>query len=166
MKFSTAALIASTALAATIGLASAQISPPAGTFPAAGGATTVDGAVGALPGDHYLCYIVDKKIAPLSVALKDQFGTYQARVIAITRLCNPVQKMYQGKTTEVRNPRLHYVCYRVETQQTTRMVMVKNQFGTDRFPVKGPTELCLPSLKQIVPTNPTGGTTNPTGAPQ
>lgn len=157
MKFPLAILLASTAMAATMGYAAAQ-PVPGSAFPTAGATM--------LPGDHYLCYMVDKKIAPLSVVLKDQFGSYDARVLAITRLCNPVQKMYQGKTTEVRNPQLHYVCYRIEAKQTTRTVMVKNQFGVDRFDVRGPNELCLPSQKKVIgPNNPTGAT-NPAGMPQ
>ena len=163
MRIPYSILLASTVLAASVGLASAQITP--GALVPAGGATTPGTPPGLPPGDHYLCYVVDKKIQPLSVGLKDQFGSYQARVIAITRLCNPVQKMYQGRVTEMRNPQLHYVCYRIETQQTSRMVMVQNQFGTDRFSVKGPTELCLPSKKQVIGPN-GGGSTNPTGMPQ
>ncbi len=101
-------------------------------------------------GDHYLCYDV-KKPWNTFVTLRDQFGTYQFHVFAITRLCNPVEKRYKGRATSIRNPALHYVCYRGETNRTNRSVFINNQFGSAMLRVTGPTELCLPSAKRELP---------------
>lgn len=151
--------------ACAIGAAAAQPAPgPSTAFPRIGPTVPGGPPAGPLPGDHYLCYMVNKKITPLAVSLKDQFGGYDARVIAITRLCNPVQKNFQGRSYPIQNPQLHYVCYRIITNSVTRQVMVNNQFGSNAFPVTGPTELCLPSLKQVL-TQPTGPGPNPTPTP-
>jgi hypothetical protein len=160
MKFSTTVLFVSAALCATITLAGAQVAPMTGANVPATGAEVPGGQPPPeiMQGDHYLCYEVNQQIKPIIVTLRDQFGTYSAHVFLITRLCNPVQKMYQGRTFPIRNPRLHYVCYRVETKTGMRRVMINNQFGPSTITVKGPTELCLPSIKKLMPQpTPTGG---------
>jgi hypothetical protein len=99
-------------------------------------------------GDHYLCYDVNKPWKAV-VTLRDQFGPYQFYVTAITRLCNPVEKRYNGRVSPIANRDLHYVCYRGKTHTVSRTVVVNNQFGSTTLTVKGPTELCLPSGKSL-----------------
>ena len=98
-------------------------------------------------GDHYLCYDTNLPVS-IDVALQDQFGQFKFHAYQITRLCNPVVKIYKGKTTEIKNPDLHYVCYRGKTTTATHVVLINNQFGQQQLKVTGPTELCLPSVKK------------------
>ena len=70
-----------------------------------------------------------------------------------------------GQSFPVSDPKLHILCYRIETfpQQppVNQAVIVNNQFGPMKFIVQGfPAELCLPTgkVKAGPPTKPeTGG---------
>jgi hypothetical protein len=104
---------------------------------------------GLPPGDHYVCYRAQTpQMKPFWIGYADQFGPRRAQVREVTRLCNPARKWHAGKLSNISNPRLHYVCYRLQTQFQTRLVVIRNQFGIRKLKVTGPDEICVPSWKR------------------
>jgi hypothetical protein len=109
--------------------------------------------------EHYKCYTLEK--APFrkrEVIASDQFGLHTLLVTGRTRLCNPVTKIVAGRVFPIRRPERHLLCYAVkEPVEPTRTVFTNNQFGPEKLVMKstttaGPaTELCLPSLKTLLP---------------
>ena len=96
--------------------------------------------------DHLRCYSVAPLKTPLTVTLRDQFGTGRSAVVAVTRLCNPVSK----NGGAVRRPEAHLVCYTIRDRAPfdKRGVTVRNQFGVAGLRVVDEHHLCLPSRKQ------------------
>ena len=100
--------------------------------------------------DHYLSYLVDKLISPVTVSLHDQFiESTQFTLISIDRLLNPVRKIHHGMTFNPERPDLHYVAYRLETPSafTPRQVLVENQFEKQIVSVVRPRYLLTPAGK-------------------
>jgi hypothetical protein len=117
---------------------------------AVGGGTTASAprAVPAPAGlDHFKCYVTTPPTSHQhTVALKDQFGDWKAKVVALQTLCNPVSKN-QGK---VLHKIAHLACYKTSDTGATfkpRKVIVVNQFGKREIKVLRPASLCVPSLK-------------------
>lgn len=101
-------------------------------------------------GDHYACYTAKLPVS-LDMTLVDQFGSFKFHADTLSRLCNPVNKTYRDKTTKVKNPDLHYVCYTGKAKPVvTHTVEVTNQFGVTTVDVKGPNEVCAPSTKKVI----------------
>jgi FtsP/CotA-like multicopper oxidase with cupredoxin domain len=98
--------------------------------------------------DHFRCYAVRSVDAKRTVKLRDQFGTKTTRVVALTRLCNPVTKLRGRTTTKLKRPRAHLVCYSIRDTTRRRRVTVRNQFETARLRTGRSETLCLPSLKK------------------
>ena len=100
--------------------------------------------------DHMRCYSVAPLRTPLTVTLRDQFGSGRSAVVAVSQLCNPVSK--NGGV--VRRPQAHLVCYTIRDRKPfdRRRVTVRNQFGVARLRVADAHRLCLPSLKQDLTT--------------
>ena len=107
--------------------------------------------------DHFKCYVVKGASIATSVRLEDQFDVAdgrveRARVLKPVTLCNPVEKTVDNATTPIGDPTMHLVCYAIETQKIApRTVLVRNQFGKGRVRVEQPVEMCVPSLKTVVP---------------
>lgn len=97
---------------------------------------------------HFQCYRVERPIPPSAdrtVELRDQFGTYRAKVGRITKICTPVDKNGEG----IPDDDLHLVCYEVsERRDPRRPVTTTNQFGRARMYVREAQELCVPSSKR------------------
>jgi FtsP/CotA-like multicopper oxidase with cupredoxin domain len=100
--------------------------------------------------DHFRCYAVTKGSATRTIRTRDQFGGRTTKVVQVTRLCNPVRKLRNRKTTPVRRPREHLVCYSITERKPgpVRRVIIRNQFETRRLSAVRIQTLCLPSLKQ------------------
>ncbi len=106
-----------------------------------------------VPGfDHYKCYRV--KGAPFrrtGVTIDDQFGSIVVDVKRPRRLCVPVNKNGEGifKSAE------HLMCYQVRLAKSSPpftpagQLFIRNQFGIDILNGFRPTELCVPSFKNL-----------------
>ena len=101
--------------------------------------------------DHFQCYRVDPTTAftARTVTLADQFGRSRARVLRLFNLCAPVVK----NKLRVRNRAAHLSCYVLQRRSfRSRRVVVSNQFErAGRLVVVRPSELCLPSGKELDP---------------
>jgi hypothetical protein len=104
---------------------------------------------------HLTCYGVNHYQGPTKshiVSITNQFGTLQMTVVL-----NPPQSLClpSGKSTASTAPPPvpttldHYLCYLVDPggQFTSRVVVVKDQFGTSKDTVLVPKSLCLPTSK-------------------
>lgn len=101
--------------------------------------------------DHYQCYRVDptSRFSPRRVGLVDQFGRSRAVVTQLFNLCPPVAK----NRVRIRNRLAHLACYTLRPARfRSRTVVISNQFErAGRLVVVRPSELCLPSGKQLDP---------------
>jgi hypothetical protein len=99
--------------------------------------------------EHYQCYtITATTVTPRSVILRDQFGVRTAQVGNPRRLCVPVSKNNGLLADRV----THLLCYGVTLGPViNKRVEITNQFGKVQFTVQRANELCLPSLKRVLP---------------
>lgn len=117
---------------------------------------------GALPPlDHFKCYQTGGPPLAEPIDLKDQFDPtfVPARVLAVTRFCNPVQKTHNGIVTPIRDPNGHLKLYAIETTTAVspRTVLVTNQFGgNQQLRVTGPQGEILAVPTQKLPHPPSG----------
>jgi hypothetical protein len=104
--------------------------------------------------DHFKCYQASEAPPPAPppspVILADQFSAGQFTVGPVVMLCNPVTKIHDDTTYEMRHPELHLVCFQI-TQNQSRTVRVNNQFGQRVLRVNAARRLCLPSYKNQLP---------------
>jgi hypothetical protein len=109
---------------------------------------------------HFTCYPV--RLAPGAtgypnvpavVQLKDEFTKkpVRAKVSNVPdELCLPTKKVIGKKVTPAVNPRLHLLCFPVSSTPIVKKVWDQNQFGTQVIKIGKTTNLCLPSLKQVI----------------
>ena len=105
--------------------------------------------------NHFLCYPVrPMTFAARAVDLRDQFGIWHARVVGITRLCNPVEKRVvdekDRESSRIVDERYHLVCYRIvlgTVERARYLALIHDQFSVARIEVTLPDELCLPAGK-------------------
>lgn len=103
--------------------------------------------------DHYLSYLVDKSVSPVSVVLRDQFINPTDFTLAlIERLLNPVKKLHAGITFSPRRPDLHYVAYRLKSPAlfAPRSVLIENQFEKRNITVTKPRYVLTPTGKKKI----------------
>jgi hypothetical protein len=111
--------------------------------------------------DHFLCYAVRtgwRDFDPIEVSLADAFQTSERLLKKAKSLCNPVDKNGEG----ILDPATHLTCYDVKPRKhgsaPRRLnldVLVSNQFDAEqRFGVKKPRTVCVPSQKQLVDDGP------------
>lgn len=101
--------------------------------------------------DHYLSYLLDKSIQPVTVTLRDQFiEPTDFKLVLIERLLNPVRKLHAGLAFNPKRPDLHYLAYRVQpsAQFTPRVVLIENQFEQRSITVTKPRYLLAPTGKK------------------
>ena len=101
--------------------------------------------------DHYLSYLVDKSINPISVVLADQFiSPTDFKLVLIERLLNPVRKIHAGITFNPKRPNLHYLAYRLQSSVpfAPRFVFIENQFEKRTLSVTKPRYLLTPTGKK------------------
>lgn len=103
--------------------------------------------------DHYLTYLLDKSIQPVTVTLRDQFiEPTNFTLDLIERLFNPVRKLHAGLAFNPKRPDLHYLAYRVQpsSQFTPRTVLIENQFEQRGITVTQPRYLLAPTGKKKI----------------
>ncbi len=103
--------------------------------------------------DHYLSYLLDKSINPISVVLSDQFiSPTKFQLVLIERLLNPVKKNHAGITFNPKRPDLHYLAYRLQSSVpfVPRSVLIENQFEKRSLLVTKPRYLLTPTGKKKI----------------
>lgn len=101
--------------------------------------------------DHYLTYLLNKSINPISVVLRDQFiNPTDFTLVLIERLWNPVKKFHAGLTFIPRRPDLHYLAYRLKSSAPVvpHSVLIDNQFERRPIVVTKPRYLLAPTGKR------------------
>jgi hypothetical protein len=101
--------------------------------------------------NHYQCYdAVDwSKLPEGAYKTKDQFASNEVKIVKPLFLCNPVDKNGEG----IPAPEVHLLCYEVEQAKpdtSTYSVIVGNQVEENRYAVRKPHVLCVPSTKRHV----------------
>ena len=103
--------------------------------------------------DHYLLYYVEEGLSvDVGVSLQDQFHDEpeEAMVYEPMYFANPVRKTHGDNVTEIMNPEVHAVIYRISCEGFGGEVQVVNQFGEQAFDVYtffGNAALAVPSEK-------------------
>jgi hypothetical protein len=82
------------------------------------------------------------------------------KIGAVDLHCNPVQKTVPTGVTKITNPNAHLLCWNVTASQPAKTVLVTNQFGKAKLKTGSPTQLCLPTWKDL-----TGPPKKPAAAP-
>lgn len=117
--------------------------------------TLVVGPAVAQPGpfdgkfNHYQCYdTVDwGKLPEGTYKVKDQFRRNEVEIVRPLFLCNPVDKNGEG----VPAPDVHLLCYETrpaDPDPETYVAAVGNQVEDNRYYVRNPHILCVPSKKE------------------
>jgi len=104
------------------------------------------------PLDHFKCYkIKAPKFAATTVNIVDQFGTSTAAVTKFDTLCNPVDKNGEG----IKDSTAHLQCYKIKDapKAAKRTITSTNQFGSADLGLAGARTLCVPSIKDGVPSS-------------
>lgn len=102
--------------------------------------------------NHYLCYDLEPYDMTAGVLLKDQFQDKQFEVIRARYLCNPVEKMHNGKVSAIVDEANHLTCYEVIPHNAVnRMVLTHDQFGIKSQNAVRTEELCVPTVKTHLP---------------
>ncbi|HBV01460.1 MAG TPA: hypothetical protein DEF00_03660 [Candidatus Taylorbacteria bacterium] len=103
--------------------------------------------------DHYLSYLLDKSIQPVTVTLRDQFiNPTDFTLVLIERLLNPVRKLHEGLAFNPKRPNLHYLAYRLQSSASfaPRSVLIENQFEKNVIKVTKPRYLLTPTGKNKI----------------
>jgi hypothetical protein len=105
--------------------------------------------------DYFQCYPVKPfgRVTSYKVEVHDEFDTATYLTGKPTRLCNPASK----NLSVIVNPRDHLLCYQVKP--LTKPITGEPVWITNQFTKSGPLmvtpgvrqQLCLPSLKRILP---------------
>lgn len=100
--------------------------------------------------DHYKLYKVVDFGSPLNVTvkLKDQFGSDEARLRAPVVLGVPVIKRHGTKTYPIRNDRAHLLIFDMTPRNVQRTVRLRNQVKNDTVKVLRSVMLAVPSIKR------------------
>jgi hypothetical protein len=94
--------------------------------------------------EHFQCYRVGaRRVRSRTLTLRDQFGRRKAKLRRRGDLCNPVRK---GRE-RFRNRRAHLQCYTLGRRRRSKLVAVRNQFGSHRLRTRFSEGLCVPSRK-------------------
>jgi hypothetical protein len=104
--------------------------------------------------DHFYCYFALRQPTQVTVTLEDQFDvklnkTELVRDLRLVRFCNPVQKTTaDGKVTTIQHPDDHLTMYLITPEPIIpRVVVIKNQFGTQLLRTANALLLAVPSGK-------------------
>jgi len=106
--------------------------------------------------DHYTCYTAVHPAGtpnfkpPASVQIADEFGSFTAKVNAVTMACFPVKKILVPGTTgtQVLFPNVGYVCWKLTPGTAVTLPSVayaENQFGIGAVAPRAVGPLCVPS---------------------
>ena len=98
--------------------------------------------------NHYLCYDVEPYDIAANVLAKDQFQQGQFKVIQARYLCNPVEKIHNGRVNEIVDENNHIMCYEViPHNNVNRKVITHDQFGIKLQNALRTEEICVPTMK-------------------
>jgi hypothetical protein len=118
-------------------------------------------------GDHFTCYKVKRshgaaKFVPQTVTVVDQFESITETVIKPLTLCAPASKNNEDPSAPLHPD--HLLCYKAKsaTNLGDITVSIDNQFGPDQLRLIHRRELCVPALKNPVPTTTTTSTVTTT----
>lgn len=112
-----------------------------------------NGVIDEVNCDHYLTYLLNRVIDPISVVLSDQFiNPTDFTLVKIERLLNPVKKIHQGLAFNPQRPGLHYLAYQLKSfvPFTPRSVVIENQFEKRTITVTQPRYLLTPTGKNKI----------------
>lgn len=108
--------------------------------------------------DHFACYqVLFSEAIDDRVKLVDQFRRYKRiRVLDPVMHCNPAAKTHGSKTTKVKHPDAHLVCYAIKqrTLKQPRRRWTVNQFERRYIRAKTASMLCVPSTKVFIAPTP------------
>lgn len=106
--------------------------------------------------DHFKCTQASvtkgtSRFVRRTVGLADQFEAVNTRAHFVNALCNPVDKNDEG----ILDSTAHLTCYSTTDDRLApfvgREVIVRNQFGEQHLRVRRPFRLCVPSIRNGVP---------------
>lgn len=101
--------------------------------------------------NHYLCYDVEPYTIAEGVSLKDQFQDKSFEVIRARYLCNPAQKVHDGKMSKIIDEHNHVMCYEVVPHNpVNRQVLTHDQFGVKSLKAVQTEEICVPTVKTLL----------------
>ena len=96
--------------------------------------------------EHFACYqVTARSVRSRRVRLRDQFGRATQRIGRHRELCNPARKNAERWT----NRKAHLQCYDLRRRTKSRLVAVRNQFGSQRLRTNRTRTLCVPSRKYV-----------------
>lgn len=110
-----------------------------------------DGRIDEVNCQHYLSYLVDKAIQPVSVVARDQFiNPTEVELTGIERILNPVKKLHAGLAFGIKRADLHYLAYRLKMPIpfAPKSVFIANQFEQRDITVTRPRYLLTPTGKK------------------
>ena len=101
--------------------------------------------------NHYLCYDIEPYTISKGVSLKDQFQDRSFEVIRARYLCNPAEKIHNGKVSEIVDENNHLMCYEVIPHNpVNRQVLTHDQFGIKSLKAVRTEEICVPTVKTLL----------------
>ena len=92
--------------------------------------------------------------AAATVDLSDQWFASRHKIARPFLFCNPVQKIHNGKVTQILHPKDHLTCYKMTPKDFAMNVFLHNQFGDPQFFSRQADMLCVPTEKlswQVIP---------------
>jgi len=105
-----------------------------------------------LKGDHFSCYMLDKgpALKPEQITITDQFGRAQAVLGKPIMLCNPSEKIHNGRNFKISDKKRHLVCYEIleQTPNKPYELEIENQFEKRKVRSLNRELFCVPSLKR------------------
>lgn len=132
--------------------------------------TSKDGVPQNPPLDHFQCYKVKRsrgtpRFVPIAgVTVVNQFESVTVTLTKPVLLCAPANKNNEDPTAPSHPD--HLLCYKTKDGSFgTEEHTISNQFGLDSVTVIHRRELCVPSLKNPVPTTTSTSTTSTTTEP-
>jgi hypothetical protein len=140
---------------AALGLAMASVVLIASSASSASSAPRIESRAKAVPLDHFLCYSATAPnfATPTKVALKNFLNPTPFTPLfgGVSAHCNPTIKRVIAatgtKTSKVRHPNAHLLCWTIAAQNRPQTVALVNQFGKATMVAGSPTKLCLPTWK-------------------
>ena len=102
--------------------------------------------------NHYLCYDLEPYEMAKGVFLKDQFQNRQFEVVRARYLCNPAEKIHNGKVSKIIDDNNHLTCYEVIPHNPVNLpVLTHDQFGVKSLKAVRTEEICVPTIKTLLP---------------
>jgi len=103
--------------------------------------------------DHFACHrVVEGKPIEKAVQLKDQFASFQTRVLRPVLHCSPTIKKHGDRTFKVQHQQAFLVCYTIERRNLVppQTRGTRNQFEQAPITARVATRLCVPSTSRTL----------------